>query len=312
MRAWGDLTELARAQYGLVSRQQALRLQVPIAALDKRAAREAWERPQPGVLALPGSLDSDERRLMAAILAVQGDGWVTRWSAAYLWGLVGPLRSPVSLIVPHEHRAAALHRVKVTRSRTLEPEQLTSLRGIPVVTVERMLADLARVADLPELRGVAIDARQKGLLDPSLLWPLWERFGPGRGRPVLFRLASELNAEGQVDSVFEAGMRGLVRRSGLPPPFPGPCPVMDAGQLVARVDIAWPLWKVGIECDGYRYHSKREQLDRDSARQNRLMALGWRLVRVTWAQFRTEPEVIIAVVRALLREAGAFADDRVQ
>lgn len=304
MAEWAGLFELAQRQYGLVERSQLRSLPVSVSALDRRAAREHWQRLQPGVLALPGSVDSPERRTMAAVLATGGEVAAARWTAAYLWGLTDRLRVPLTVVIPHGRRAARLDAVKHLRSRTLRPEDLTRRGGIPVTRPERMLADLAALTTRPELRDLAIDLRQRRMIDVAVLWELYERTWPVRGHEHLKRVLLDLGGD-KVDSGLEWRARGLCRRAGLPEPFPEPFPVEVGGRVVARVDIAWPAWKVGVECDGFRYHSERAQLERDTARQNLLVGLGWKIVRVTWRQLEDDPQAVAAAIHSILREAGA-------
>lgn len=307
MDEWAAVTRLAIQQHGLVRRDQVEALGVASATLNRRAVREGWDRPHRGVLALPGSVDGPERRILAAVLAVRHEAWATRWAAAFLWGLTDRLRSPITVVVPHDHRAAPLDRIKVVRSRTLDEVDKTVVAGIPCVTVPRMLADLAAVTDLSTLRGLAIDARQRSLLDPAVLWELWERTRPAPGHRRLLSLAEQLaGGEELVDSTLEWRTRGAIRREGLPAPHPEPYPVEVDGRVVARIDIAWPQYRVGVECEGYRYHSQRRQLDRDSARQNLLLSLDWRLLLVTWAQLQQSPGEVVAQIRRLLEAAGAL------
>lgn len=304
MTPWPALFALAATQHGLVERSQAEALGVPARTLDRRALREGWARVQPGVLAVPGSAATPERRIAAAVLACAVPAMATRWSAAYLWGLTDRLRLPVTVVVPHRCRAPRLDGAAVLRSRTLADSDRHERDGIAVAGVARLLADLAAEASLEVLRPVAITARQQGLLDPADLWEMWERMGPARGHDRVRRLLGELCRE-RTDSILEARVRGLLRRYGLPEPHPEPYPVQAQGRVVARVDIAWPQWRVGVECDGFRYHSRPEDLARDSARQNRLVALGWRIVRVTWEQQDRRPQEVVQVVRALVDPAGA-------
>lgn len=306
MDGFAAVVDLARRQYGLIERGQAAALDVNVRALNVRARQEEWERLHRGVLALPGSLDSPQRRILAAVLATQGDAWATRWTAAYLWGLQDRLRVPITVTVPHTHRAAALHGVKTVRTRTLQPEDVTTRHGIPTVSAARMVADLAPVVAVGVLRGLAFDARQKRLLQAAELWGLWERLSRApRHRKLRLVAMSLMGDVERVDSELEYRLRALARRGGLPVPYPEPFPVSDGGAVVARIDIAWPRWKVGVECDGFRHHSERRQLDRDSARQNRLVSLGWQIVRVTWNQVENEPEEVVGIIHRILAAAGA-------
>ena len=307
MDKWQAVTQRAERQYGLIERRQAATYGVRPSTLNERADREGWARVHPGVLALPGSVDSPHRRVMAAVLAVQNDAWATGWTAAFLWGLVDRLRVPVTVLVPHGHRAAALHGVKTVRSRNVDEEDLAVRAGIPTVQPARLITDLAPTSPVSDLRGLAIDARQKGLLDDEHLWRLWERFGASLRHTRLGPVAKEmLSRDEQSDSGFERWVRGAFRKAALPPPHPEPYPVCVDGRVVARIDVAWPRWKVGVECDGYRYHSERRQLDRDTERQNRLVALGWTIIRVTWSQMRDDPAAVTRLVHRILADAGAI------
>ena len=244
--------------------------------------------------------------MLAAVLAVRQEAWATRWTSAFLWGLTDRLRVPITLLVPHQHRAARLHAVKTVRTRSLCPEDVTVRDGIPVVTPARLIADLVPVTSTPVVRALAIDARQKSLLDAGQLWSLWERFAGSPRHVRLQGIAREMLGEGErPDSDFERRTRQLFVRGGLPAPYPEPFPVVVDGRVLARIDIAWPQWRVGVECDGYRYHSERRQLDRDTERQNRLVACGWTIVRVTWRQVLDEPEQTVALVHRILSAAGA-------
>ncbi|HWH32217.1 MAG TPA: hypothetical protein VNU01_06055 [Egibacteraceae bacterium] len=309
MNGWDEMMRQAGRQYGLIERTQAHGLGMSADALAHRARKEGWPRPQRGVFALPGSADTPERRILAAVLAVQGDAWATRLTAAYVWGLHDRLRVPLTLLVPHQHRAAVLERATVMRTRNLSPEDVTVRRALPVVTAARMIADLCGVLPIEELRGLAIAARQMGLLRPEELWALWERFQGSPRHRKLRALATMLSGDVErVDSMLEHRVRALLRRYGLPLPYPEPFPVRAGGRVIACIDIAWPAAMVGVECDGFRYHSKAEDLEKDTRRQNQLVTLGWQLVRVTWRQMEREPELIASAVHRLLVGTGAVSE----
>lgn len=309
MEGWDAVLRQARRQHGLIELGQARALGASAGALAQRARNQAWDRPQRGVVALPGSPDSRERRILAAVLAVRGEAWAARWTAAYLWGFTDRLRVPVTLLVPHQHRAAALNRVTVMRTRNLLPEDDVTVRhAIPVTTTARMLADLCGVVGLEELRALAIAARQRRLLSPEELWALWERFRGSPRHRKLGALAAMLSGDVErVDSILEHRVRALLRARGVPAPFPEPYPVHDGAQVVARIDIAWPAMKVGVECDSFRHHSAPEDLEKDTRRQNRLVSMGWQLVRVTWRQMEHEPDQVADTVHRLLMGAGALS-----
>lgn len=70
-----------------------------------------------------------------------------------------------------------------------------------------------------------------------------------------------------------------------------------------RVDFALPDKKIGIELDGYAWHSDRETFTKDRARQRELEADGWRLIRFSGAEINADPGGCVRQAAAL---AGRF------
>jgi very-short-patch-repair endonuclease len=52
-----------------------------------------------------------------------------------------------------------------------------------------------------------------------------------------------------------------------------------------------------IECDSYAFHMERAAFERDRRRDGELGLLGWRVLRITWAQLRYEPRYVIELLR---------------
>ena len=69
---------------------------------------------------------------------------------------------------------------------------------------------------------------------------------------------------------------------------------------VFYLDFAFPHFRVGVEADGRRWHSDAEAFERDRLRDNALTAAGWRILRVTERQVRTDPTGIRDRVRDLI------------
>jgi very-short-patch-repair endonuclease len=76
--------------------------------------------------------------------------------------------------------------------------------------------------------------------------------------------------------------------------------IYDGTRFVAEVDLAFPQWRIAIECDG-DVHLLPEVRERDLQRQNDLMLLGWTVLRFTWERARSRPERIVDEVRAAIR-----------
>jgi very-short-patch-repair endonuclease len=67
-------------------------------------------------------------------------------------------------------------------------------------------------------------------------------------------------------------------------------------------DCVWRQQRLVAEIDGFRFHSSRRRFERDRSRDAELIAAGFRVVRITWRQLETEPDVVIArIAQALVR-----------
>jgi very-short-patch-repair endonuclease len=66
------------------------------------------------------------------------------------------------------------------------------------------------------------------------------------------------------------------------------------------VDLAYPSARLALEADGYRYHSRRSQWQRDLRRRNELAAAGWTVLHFTWEDVRSGRRETVARVAAAL------------
>jgi very-short-patch-repair endonuclease len=73
---------------------------------------------------------------------------------------------------------------------------------------------------------------------------------------------------------------------------------------IGRVDLADPVLKVVIECDGFESHGGRAAFRRDLTRHTRLVAAGWRPLRVLWEQVMYEPDWVVEIVRDTVAAAA--------
>lgn len=64
---------------------------------------------------------------------------------------------------------ASIPGIVVHRTPPLHPDDVTTVRGVPVTSPSRTLIDCAEMMDPDELRALFARARANGLLDPSAL-----------------------------------------------------------------------------------------------------------------------------------------------
>ena len=66
------------------------------------------------------------------------------------------------------------------------------------------------------------------------------------------------------------------------------------------MDCAWPNERLIVELDGRATHDNAHAFETDRARDRRLEAAGWRVVRITWRQLHDAPAELKADLRLLL------------
>ncbi|GAA3665126.1 endonuclease domain-containing protein [Microbacterium marinilacus] len=105
------------------------------------------------------------------------------------------------------------------------------------------------------------------------------------------------------ESAGETRSRLLVTRSGLPEPVLQ-YELFDAhGLFVARLDAAYPEYRLAFEYDG-RHHADPQQFAKDADRWEAIRKTGWRLVRILSHHVRGGSPAAVSMVREALRECG--------
>lgn len=278
---WARLYRLAGRQHGAVSTAQAVACGISESTWWRRIRREGWPRPFRGVALVPGGPPTLAQSVMAAVLAVNGPVWAARGTAAALLGLADSPPSRITLVAPPGVGSHPPRGVHIVRTQSLVPAHTTLVGPVPVTTPARTVIDWAaelRTAAL--LRPVVIQAVQRRRLRLDQVGALLEALGPVAGAGTLRTVLRQLDEE-RCDSELEYLVRRKLRAAGFRP-APGPVPVTVAGGRVFHVDIGFPPRPVGIEVDGRAYHLAAADVAADHGRANLIMAVRYRLLRVTW------------------------------
>ena len=177
-----------------------------------------------------------------------------------------------------------------------------SMEGIPVTSIVRTLADLACLLDrVPAVWAIDDALRERICTRDEIV----EVIGTWRGGPgshaARLRLAE---ADGMAESPLETAARLAIADAQLPPPVAQHEVRSPDGQLVARLDHAYPGHRVALEYDGRSVHDAPAALYRDRGRQNALIALGWTVLRFVWWDVVDDPGRFTRSVRQLLTERG--------
>jgi very-short-patch-repair endonuclease len=288
---------LARGQYGLVTREQALAAGLTDTTLSRWLAAGRLEVLHPAVFRVAGAPATYEQALLAAALAAGLGAAVSHRAAAVLWGLLEG-EAPVEITVTNTH-GPRLRGVVVHRSRDIAPRWITRRRGIPVTNPLLTMVDLGAV--LPPWS--VEDALDRGLVEKlfsvaAVEWARNDLGRPGRrGAGVLGGVLDEraLGTD-RPDGLLEPRMARLLRQAGLDG-WVFQFVVRDAaGRFVARVDFAWPDLKLVVEVDGYEKRASRQAHQHDLERQNAVVLLGWKVIRFTWADVVRRPNRVVAAL----------------
>jgi very-short-patch-repair endonuclease len=76
--------------------------------------------------------------------------------------------------------------------------------------------------------------------------------------------------------------------------------IEDHGRFIGRVDFAYPERRVAIELDSFRHHDARGTFDDERARGNNIETLGWRVLRITPAHVKREPDLVAGWIERAL------------
>ncbi|WP_406076486.1 hypothetical protein [Micromonospora sp. NBC_00858] len=218
-------------------------------------------------------------------------------AAAALYGCPTPSRAaPVDVLVPKDSRIGPTAGLQVHHGE-IDLGDVVERAGVRVTGPARTCWDLARWLDLVEAV-VVIDALlARRLTDVSTLREYALARAGQRGWRSLLR-AVDL-ADAGAESPQESRTRVRLVLAGLPRPQTQ-WVVADQGRFVARLDLAWPVFKVAVEYDGL-WHDDPEQFHRDRRRLNRLLGGEWIVLHVTGKRLREDFDGFLAEVRAALR-----------
>jgi hypothetical protein len=292
------------AKHGVVSLDELRAVGVPDSTTRGRISDGRWFRLYPRVVAVvPPSLLRPEGRWRAAVLACGDGAALAGRDAARLHGIWVRRRSRVDVVVPYprnpKHRGIDVH-----RSKTLRPEDVTVINGIPVTTLARTIFGCAGRMSDDELERLVGEAEVQEVLDVRALE---EQIEHNRGTVAAKRLRELLDSyeydRGLVMNDFEQDLRNALRDAGAPPPLKNRWIVLDDGGPAIRPDFHWPRAKLVLHADGFKFHRSRMKFEHDITTDQRLVEEDWLPMRVTYRQAknpRDRARVIATVIKQLL------------
>ncbi|RBY89464.1 hypothetical protein [Blastococcus sp. TF02A-30] len=249
-----------------------------------------------GVYADP-SLPRDHRlKCQAAALLMPAEAVLGGRSAATLLGAPAPAYAErVTVLVPPGVVWRGPQGVRVHASALSPVDVRTDDGGIRFTAGERTAWDVAALETTATAVGVLDAMVRAGVVDAAQLNPrLAQRFGAWRSRRV--RTAFGL-VDGRSESPPESWVRVACALAGLPPPVPQ-YEVHERGVWLGRVDLAWPEARLVVEYEG-EHHFEGLQIAKDDVRLGRIVAAGWRVIRVSAADLRDLDALVRRIADAL-------------
>lgn len=287
---------------GLATRRQLL-LHLPGLILDGHVGRKHLVRVYPHVYRLRSSGADDGVLLRAALLHAGPEAVLSHTTALALWGH-RQLEHPIHLTVNQRIRRAGAAGLVVHRRKNFDPEseQCVVRRGFPVTTLARTVIDSWPLLPAAERRPLALDLARRGLVTAEDLDAALDERPNVAGRRTL-RQTIDLIADGCQSELEAHGVLSVFRHRSLPPSVGQLRIPLPTGSI--RLDRAWPEVKLAVELDGARYHTSPEDRRRDLARDAALAALGWVVLRFTFADVLRDAKAVRARVLEVYRTRQA-------
>ncbi len=304
------LLKLSVNQFGLVTAEQCLKHGISRRVQHKRVRTGSWRRIHPGVFKIGTGAPTEAERELAALFYLGDDAVLSHFSAGRRHGLDLPSSSRIQLLVPAEQRVRAPTGIRVWRSRRLDAEEVVRRGPFRMTTVIRTLQDLAPVLDDRWLRAAVDSAMRDQRLQAAEIRAILDDDRRGcAGARRLAKLLQEYD-EGQetTDSVLESFAIALNRQCGLAPALHHRIGITDA--LTFEVDLAWPEHRLCVELDGWKVHGRRSAFGRDRARDRKLVAAGWTVLRYTWNEVTDDGNKVATELSRFLNHPGRGAGDR--
>jgi hypothetical protein len=262
-----QIAAIATRQHGVVTLEQ-----LRGAGIDKYGVRDRVRtgrlyRLYRGVYAVGHRSLSWRGRWLAAVLAA-GDGAVlSHASAAALWEFLRPFSGPTHVTVAAAVRRKARPGLRIHRSRTITPRDITRRHGIAVTTPARTIEDIRDEVEPYLFRRALRQAELAGFRVPQL----------GRVK----RTRSDL----------ELLFLGLCEDHGLPRPL------VNHRVYGHCVDFFWLEQRLAVETDSWDYHRGSVAFEDDHDRDLTLRAHGITTRRYTGDQLEAASDAVVADLR---------------
>jgi very-short-patch-repair endonuclease len=292
---------LAGQQHGVVSATQLLEAGMTRSAIRHRVRTGRLHRLHAGVYAVGRPDLTREGRWMAAVLACGDGALLAGFSAARLWELIDRGGELPEVSVPTDTHVRGPRGVVVHRCLGRLTADAVQRAAIPVTSLQLTLIDLAGVTDQRRLRSAVRQAERVHRLDLRELRQAVDR-PRTEARRARLRAVLDVYLPRAIESELEDALLELCRRHRLPLP--------DTQVRIGdhRVDFLWPDLRLVVETDGAQTHDTVVGRHNDRVKDRALLALGFEVVRFSYAEVVRQPGMVIRELRRhIARRRDAMA-----
>jgi very-short-patch-repair endonuclease len=292
------IREAVRDNGGLATRRQLLE-RIPVVVLDGHIGRRKLARVFPHVYRLSDAPMDDGTLLRAALVHAGPVAALSHTTALAVWGL-RPLERPLHLTVDQGLKRAGAPDLVVHRRLRFDPEsaQCVQRHGLRVTVLPRTLVDSWPLLPVEQRRPLALDVARQGKVTAGQLREALAERSNVAGRRALLQTI-DLIDDGCQSELEAHGVLNVFRHRSMPPSVGQHRIQLPTGRI--KLDRAWPEAKLAAELDGAAHHTSPEDRRRDLARDRELAALGWLVLRFTYADVLRDPEGVRATVLGVYR-----------
>ena len=293
-----------RNQHGAASDSQVRSAGVTLRQQQRLLDGGFWCRAATGVLISAGAPNTWHLGASVAVLAAQPSAALSHGAAARLYGFDGyDSYDSLHITVGHGARPSptkATQHVLVGHG----PGSTFTHDGIRAVTAPLAVLGCL-VLDGRERAAQALDSALR--LGRSPRWFIdvagkWRSRGR-RGPAELIDLVAERTDKRLPRSWFQRLAHRALAEAGVHLAEEHPV-VDDHGVLIAELDLADEEWRIGVECQSWRWHATPGAQRADAHRRRALRRLGWEIVDVWWSDLERIDEVVATITTIRSERSG--------
>ncbi len=288
-----EIARIAERQRGLVHRRQLIEAGITGNAIKHRLRTKRLHALFRDVYVVGRPRLEPWAAEMAAVMHFDGRGVLSHRTAGVLWGLSED-DNPALEITVVGIDARSRPGLTVHRRTVLAAGDVRLTQNLAVTAVARTLLDLAGVLDVHELEAAYAIALRRKLTTPDQILAAIGRAPCSPGVSRLRVLIGQGSKPTLTRSRYERALLRLIRAADLS------VPIVNTKVKDHEVDMLWPEQKLIVEFDGFGFHGHRTAFETDRLRDQRLVAAGYRVLRITARQLDHTPYAVIARLAAAL------------